>query len=810
MNKILLVDIDTGMLNIFKGIFKEHADKVEIMTSGSIREVPNIISSTRINMVIIDLKMPDIDDFEFLEFMNKNYAHIPVVVTTAFGTPDIESRIKQLESCEYFEKPVDMDSLKEKIFDDMNIGVGGQIHGIGLSSFLQMSEMEKTTCTLKIKANDNLGYLYLLKGELIAAETGLLTGQDAACEIVGWENAVIEIEKGTVRKKKEINMPLMNILMEALRIKDEKENLEQAKTQKEKPSKTQQLAATGNGLELEMEEPAEEAAPEDAEQVQAPVPETKGPPPGIKTDAKLLSASKTIRRRKIITTTCTLLVLAALSTGGWLAWVHLVKPALIKKKYDDVIVSIGRQEFLDEKYKLLKSYIDGNKGSPFLASAREKLSEINHLIQEQDFKRAITGVEALSVDDDFNMKARALYNGYLEKHPDGPHVAEIKEKLKKIESIIDEKRYEKLQRVPQNDYRQRIMAYNEYLSKHPEGKYRADVLAMRKKQAEEYYTYVKKQVTKCERKNDLTPCIRLCREFIADYRDSPQVPKMRILVRNMQIRQIMGSLKKKVEVERLEPKAAKELYAEYLEKNPNTPAAENIRVIVEKLDNKVKNRSAWEAIYAYSKNPDIGIDDRIDSLKKYIAQEISDQYRAPAQKMVDVLEAEKKNRVQKAILAKKQKKKEQEELAKLIEEKKRIDVERKKMASEIKLSGSGRYTVNDDGTVSDMQTGLLWNILDTHIELKRCLTYKQAKAYVGGMDIGGYDDWRLPTTYDLLMILNTQPGFPETGAKWYWTSESYVKGFHEIANSVERKTDGVWKKGDAKLTECGAVRAVRP
>ena len=121
-------------------------------------------------MVVVDLKMPDMDDFEFLAFMNQNYPHIPVIVTTAFGTPDIESKIKKLESCLYFEKPVDMELLKEKIFDEMNIGVGGQIHGIGLSSFLQMSEMEKTTCTLRIKADEKIGLLYLLKGELIAAE----------------------------------------------------------------------------------------------------------------------------------------------------------------------------------------------------------------------------------------------------------------------------------------------------------------------------------------------------------------------------------------------------------------------------------------------------------------------------------------------------------------------------------------------------------------------------------------------------------------------------------------------------------------
>jgi len=111
----------------------------------------------------------------------------------------------------------------------------------------------------------------------------------------------------------------------------------------------------------------------------------------------------------------------------------------------------------------------------------------------------------------------------------------------------------------------------------------------------------------------------------------------------------------------------------------------------------------------------------------------------------------------------------------------------------LKSIGKGRYTVNDDGTISDMETGLLWNILDTHIELRKCLPYDEAKAYVENMETGGYTDWRLPTAHDLLMLLNTEPGFHETGARRYWTSETYVKGFHDIANTIVGTADDTWK-----------------
>ncbi len=66
-----------------------------------------------------------------------------------------------------------------------------------------------------------MGFLYLLKGRLIAAETGQLKNLEAAYRIISWEEPIIEIEKEVKKTVNEINMPLMNILMDGLRVKDE-------------------------------------------------------------------------------------------------------------------------------------------------------------------------------------------------------------------------------------------------------------------------------------------------------------------------------------------------------------------------------------------------------------------------------------------------------------------------------------------------------------------------------------------------------------------------------------------------------------
>jgi hypothetical protein len=100
-------------------------------------------------------------------------------------------------------------------------GVGGQIHGISLPSFLQMSEMEEATYTLKVTSANRTGHLYLDGGSLIAAQFEGQSGNEAAYRIISWDNAAIQIEAADPDRVREIHDPLMHVMMESLKIKDE-------------------------------------------------------------------------------------------------------------------------------------------------------------------------------------------------------------------------------------------------------------------------------------------------------------------------------------------------------------------------------------------------------------------------------------------------------------------------------------------------------------------------------------------------------------------------------------------------------------
>lgn len=101
--------------------------------------------------------------------------------------------------------------------------VKGRVENLTLASFLQLLEMERKSCSLAVSSNGHRGFLYLREGHLVGAETAGLRGQAAALEIVTWENADIEISEHMPPFEPEIEATLRFLLMEGMRLKDERQ-----------------------------------------------------------------------------------------------------------------------------------------------------------------------------------------------------------------------------------------------------------------------------------------------------------------------------------------------------------------------------------------------------------------------------------------------------------------------------------------------------------------------------------------------------------------------------------------------------------
>jgi twitching motility two-component system response regulator PilG len=240
LKTVLMVDDERSFLMSAKEGIEFYSNQFNVLTAFNGNEALEVLDTGDVDLVVTDLKMPVMDGFELIAHISQKHKQIPVLVMTAFGTPEIHNKVKDLGAMHYMEKPIGINDLLEKIVDTLSEKSTSRIHGFSLANFLQLVEIEEKTLALRVRSGRRMGHLYINGGVLVDAETEHLNGKEAAIEIINWDKTEIEILEGICRKKGSINASLMSILLEATKSIDE-ENFS-ATTEKDPLEKAVMLA----------------------------------------------------------------------------------------------------------------------------------------------------------------------------------------------------------------------------------------------------------------------------------------------------------------------------------------------------------------------------------------------------------------------------------------------------------------------------------------------------------------------------------------------------------------------------------------
>ena len=225
MKQVLIVDDEARLLKSIEIGLRSYKDRFNVLTAQNGREAVEILKAEIIDLVITDLRMPEMDGFELLAHISATFPFLPSIVMTAFATPEIEERVNSCGTHRLLEKPIDFRKLAEAIVEGLEQeSKEGAVAGFSLANFLQLLAMEEKTCLLNIKDENTDGYIYLDSGEITAAISGREKGEEALFSLLACEKVKIIFKK--LPKKKVIRMidrPLMSLLMEGMRRLDEKE-----------------------------------------------------------------------------------------------------------------------------------------------------------------------------------------------------------------------------------------------------------------------------------------------------------------------------------------------------------------------------------------------------------------------------------------------------------------------------------------------------------------------------------------------------------------------------------------------------------
>lgn len=88
------------------------ADNREVMTAADASEAREMLRSNWFDVIVMDLRLPDIHDLDLLIEIKESVPHVEVVVITGHG--DIDSAVKamKLGACDFIRKPFNLDQLE--------------------------------------------------------------------------------------------------------------------------------------------------------------------------------------------------------------------------------------------------------------------------------------------------------------------------------------------------------------------------------------------------------------------------------------------------------------------------------------------------------------------------------------------------------------------------------------------------------------------------------------------------------------------------------------------------------------------------
>lgn len=115
---ILIVDDDINILELLQRHL--HSLNYHTYKAISVKEAVAILRDTEIDLLITDLKMPEVDGFQLIQFAAEHYPNIPKLVVT--GYPSVQDALSAIKSgaVDYLVKPFTKEELKQSVLKSLS------------------------------------------------------------------------------------------------------------------------------------------------------------------------------------------------------------------------------------------------------------------------------------------------------------------------------------------------------------------------------------------------------------------------------------------------------------------------------------------------------------------------------------------------------------------------------------------------------------------------------------------------------------------------------------------------------------------
>jgi DNA-binding NtrC family response regulator len=192
MDKILVVDDEKSILDLLSVVLRKEG--YSVLTSLSATQALNIINKEDLDLVLTDIKLPQMSGMEILKYVKAKKPGIPVIMITAYGT--IKQAVEAFKegAIDYVVKPFDMEELK------IIVAQGLEKHRLKQENILLKKEFrEKYSFSNMVGKSKSMQEIYNLIEKIASSDTTvLITGESGT----GKEIAARAIHVHSLRKER--------------------------------------------------------------------------------------------------------------------------------------------------------------------------------------------------------------------------------------------------------------------------------------------------------------------------------------------------------------------------------------------------------------------------------------------------------------------------------------------------------------------------------------------------------------------------------------------------------------------------------
>ena len=90
LKKVLIVDDEETLTWSMAKSLSKDKDKYEVLIANNGQEAMNLLKKSKVDLVISDIRMPDINGLDLLVRIKMEYPETKVIIMTAYGSSDVQ------------------------------------------------------------------------------------------------------------------------------------------------------------------------------------------------------------------------------------------------------------------------------------------------------------------------------------------------------------------------------------------------------------------------------------------------------------------------------------------------------------------------------------------------------------------------------------------------------------------------------------------------------------------------------------------------------------------------------------------------